>query len=148
MQSTPSKARTASAIAFYGLAGIVTLAWKLCRWKMIESGAVPGWLVNVMPNFLPAACMPLLVFATPRVVRLRDFLLTALAIGLGLCLYECAQIWLPNRTFDWADLGASMAGAGLAGLAGWLVFFRWLPSEPVSSAALPSNAPQRDSDAR
>lgn len=99
------------------------MAWKMTRSDLLESGIVPDWVAGVMPSFLPAAFMPLILFATPRVVRLGDFMKTALAIGAGMGVYEIAQIWRPERTFDWQDLVATVAGTGLACLVGRLVFF-------------------------
>jgi hypothetical protein len=127
MQSKPTNERPACGIAAYFLAGLFALTWKVFRGNMSAAGVFPAWIVKVMPNFLPAAFMLLLVFATSRVLRIRDYLGIALTIGDGLCIYEFARIWMPGRTFDWADIGASVAGTGLASLVGWLVFFVWLP---------------------
>jgi len=136
MQSTPSKARTAIALVFVLLAGLGVLAWEAMHESISEFGAVSVWFIGVMPNFLSAAFMPLLIFATRIVLVFRDYLGIVVTICAALCAYEFAQIWLPKRTFDWADIGASLVGSCLACLVGWLVFFRCLTRRAESSQSI------------
>ena len=133
MQSLPSRARTAAAVALYLIAGVGGMAWKVFRAGITEAGWVPVGIVGVMPNLIPAAFLPMLLFATGRVVRWRDYVGVAVAILGALCAYEVAQIWMPRRTFDWADIAASGAGACVGCLLGWMVFFRWLGSSTRAS---------------
>lgn len=103
------------------------MVWKLVREDSeFTSGSVPFWILGVMPNFLPAIVLPTLVFFRPQVVSYRDYLQMVLTILIVLVVYEVAQIWMPGRTFDWSDLGASVAGAAVSCLLGWIVFFQWL----------------------
>lgn len=128
MQSNPSNARTAAAVVLYLVAGLGALACKMIRGGITENDLVPVWIFGVMPNFLPAGFLPMLLFITRRVLRAADFFSLVGAMLLALCAYEFAQIWMPKRTFDWADIAASVAGSSFGCLAGWLVFFRWLGS--------------------
>jgi len=126
MESRPSKARTTVALAFYFVAGVGAMVWKILRIRLSGPSLFPAWMIGVMPNFIPAAVLPMLLFISKRVVRPRDYLGMVLTILAVLCAYEIAQIWMPQRTFDWADLAASVAGSCLGWLIGSLVFFRWL----------------------
>lgn len=129
MESPPSPARTIVAVVIYLLAGAVAMAWKLSRASMGGVEWLPGWLPGVMPNLLPAMVLPMLLFATKRSVRWSEYVNTVGAMLGGLCLYEIIQLWMPKRTFDWADLAASVGGALVGCVMGWLVFFRGFGSE-------------------
>ena len=59
--------------------------------------------------------------------------------AIGLCMYELAQVWIPNRTFDWSDVGATVAG-GLAALLLGGGFFL----VPCGTAAKPPAPPHSD----
>lgn len=133
MLSTPGKARTAAAILLYLIAGLGAVVWKVLRSGMTDSTHIPPWIAGVMPNLIPAAFMPLLVFATNKVVRFRDYLAMVATMLAVLCAYEFAQTRMPTRTFDWADVAASAVGSCFGCLIGWLVFFRCLASKASPS---------------
>jgi len=76
-----------------------------------ETALATAWLVGVLPNLVCAAIIPLAPFLSRRSLRGRDFLWMTLFTAIGLCLYEFAQVWMPRRTFDWDDVGATAAGA-------------------------------------
>jgi Na+-transporting NADH:ubiquinone oxidoreductase subunit NqrE len=126
MESRPSNTRTTVALAFYLVAGLGAMVWKIHRLRLTGPSLFPAWMIGVMPNFIPAAVLPMLLFISKRVVRPHEYLGMVLTILAVLCAYEIVQIWMPQRTFDWADLAASAAGSYLGWLIGWLVFFRWL----------------------
>jgi len=74
-------------------------------------------------HFFAAGCLPnftavlLLVFGyglIKRPLTKSEALRSVAAIAAGLVLYEIAQIWMPGRVFDWADIAASLAGGLLA----------------------------------
>ncbi len=79
-----------------------------------------------MPNLLPAAVLPALIFIRPRTTRFKEYLGVVFAILLGLIAYEFAQLWMPSRTFDVSDIFASILGAVLGCLLFWFIFFSWL----------------------
>jgi hypothetical protein len=124
--SLPTRSRKVAALTLYAVGGVAALVWKLLRDdREFTSGSVPFWIIGVMPNFLPAVVLPALIFIRPQVVEYRDYLQMVLIMLVALVVYEVTQIWMPSRTFDWADLGASVTGAGVSCLLGWIVFFQW-----------------------
>lgn len=133
VESRPSRIRFAVAALIFLGGGVSVLAWKFIRSGAVETGLVPVWVAGVLPNFMYAAILPVFIFATRRVVRPLDYAGLVVTLLGALCAYEFAQIWMPRRVFDWADLGASAAGAGVAVGIGWLVFFRWLSPRPSRS---------------
>jgi len=135
LQSNPSRTRTVAALVFYVIAGVAAILWKAFRDDLSNMRFLPVWIIGGMPNFIPAAFMPMLLFITRRTVRPREYFGVVLAILGALCAYEVAQIWMPKRTFDWADVAASAAGSCLACLLGWSVFFQWLgtPAAQIGS---------------
>ncbi len=128
MESNPSKARTIAAVALYLVAGMVAVVWKFSRRSMAEGQLVPDRILAVVPNLVPAIFVPMVLFISKRVVRFPDYLRVVVAILVALCVYEFAQLWMPKRAFDWADIAASVAGSCIGCLVGWLVFFRCLGS--------------------
>lgn len=74
-------------------------------------------------DFAVAGCLPnftatllfifgIGVFKYPQ--NMRQTIGSAMAVALGLILYEFAQIWIPGRVFDWADIVATVVGALVA----------------------------------
>lgn len=127
IQSIPSLGRTVAAWSLYAAGGIAAFGWKVLRQQeAFETGSVPHWLVGTFPNLLPALVMPALIFIRPQIVRFTEYLMLAMAILFGLIVYEIVQLWMPSRTFDYADIVASVVGAGLGCLLCWLIFFCWL----------------------
>ncbi len=128
-QSSPSSRRVVAAFSLYAAGGIAAFAWKILRnGPDFETYAISQWLVGAVPNLLPAAVLPALIFIRPRSVRFKDYLDVVFAILLGLIAYEFAQLWMPSRTFDVSDIVASILGAALGCLLCWFVFFICLES--------------------
>ncbi len=126
IQSTPSPGRVAAAWGLYVAGGVAAIGWKVLRDDArFGAGLISPWVIGVMPNFLPAAVLPALVFVKSRVVPIEEYLGMVMTIFTVLSVYEILQVWIPNRTFDWADIAASAAGACAACLIGWFVFFQW-----------------------
>ncbi len=75
-------------------------------------------LAGSLPNFLAAfiISMAYMAFRSPGN---RKALSGVVAIVIGLCVYECAQLWLPNMVFDFLDIVASFLG----GVLSWLVIY-------------------------
>ena len=123
-ESIPSFRRTVAACCVYAVGGIAAFTWKVLRnGSGFATYPISDWLVGVMPNLLPAAVLPALIFIRPRTVRFKEYLGMVFAILLALIAYEVAQLWMPSRTFDVADIVASILGAGLGCLLCWLLFF-------------------------
>jgi len=106
------------------MAGAGAVAGKVIRDGLNESERQAAWVLGVLPNFLPALVLPTLIFLRPREVTWGDYLRMTGAVALGLAGYESAQLWMPRRTFDWADVAATAVGAALALALGRLMFFR------------------------
>lgn len=100
---------------------ILTIVVKLIR-SLIDVG-VPIWIMDSMPNLICGAVVPFAVFIGNRTIRMHDFLAFCGFIVLGLIAYEIVQIWLPKRTFEVNDIGASAVGGLLSMSLGW-IFFR------------------------
>jgi len=110
------KART-----YYAILLLITLGFTLYeelslrRWLFHHShqSLVASLLAGSLPNFLAALILGLivLIIKLPRTpsARLRPIL----AIVAGLSAYELAQLWMPNRVFDWADLLATILGGAV-----------------------------------
>ncbi len=126
-QSVPSFRRTVVAFSLYAGGGIAAFVWKVLRDRQeFDSYPVSPWLVGVMPNLLPAAVLPALIIIRPQSVRFKEYFSIVVAVLSALIAYEIAQLWMPSRTFDVADIIASILGAGLGCLFCWLIFFAWL----------------------
>ncbi len=123
MNSQPSKARTATAAILYAVGGLIALAGKVLRDDLDASGGVLSWVLGVLPNFLVASVFPSVVFLSRKSMSWRDFVCATGMIALGMCVYEVAQLWMPRRTFDWADLVATAVGAVVALGIGRCLFF-------------------------
>lgn len=127
MLSRPSLRRTIIAAAIIVAGAIYTFAVKLNRGP--DSVLATPWVADVLPNFVVAAVLPLAVFLSPKVIHARKvYLLFVGLILLGLVGYEIAQLAMPNRTFAWDDIWASVAGSGVAILLGFVCFLR--PERP------------------
>lgn len=114
--SSPSLARQLVAGAIItGGAGYVAFV-KFTREG--EPAFASAWLAGVLPNLVCAAVVPLAPFLSRRSLPGIDFLWMTLITAIVLCLYEFAQIWMPRRTFDWDDIGATAIGAIVALLLG------------------------------
>jgi hypothetical protein len=86
----------------------------LRRWLLRHYGH-SSVVAGSLPNFLAAALFGFAI-AVVRVPTTSRAALRCAAPGvIGLTLYEVAQIWMPNRTFDWNDVAATFLG----GLACW-----------------------------
>lgn len=124
--SMPSRRRAIAAWSIYIAGGLLAVAWKIGRDNShLDADLVSSTLIGVMPNFLPAAVLPALVFIRPCAVSLSEYLGVSLAILIALCAYEIAQIWIASRTFDLGDVVASVVGCCVGCLIGWCVFFEW-----------------------
>jgi hypothetical protein len=124
-QSAPSTGRTIAALSLLVAGGIAALIWIVLRNEPGFGGAfIPMRFVYVLPSLVPVAVLPALIFMRPKVIQLGDYLGVVLAILVAVIVFELTQIWMPSLSFDWADIVASILGAGLAGLLGWLFFFR------------------------
>jgi glycopeptide antibiotics resistance protein len=88
----------------------------LRRWLWSHYGS-KSILAGSLPNFLAVLVLGvgLIVIKPPR--EGKSVLRPIAAIVAGLTLYEIAQIWMPNRTFDWNDLFATILG----GVVCWLL---------------------------
>ena len=84
----------------------------------------PLGLGEVLPTFVIPFAGPLCVFVSRSRMPFGKYAKTCLGAGVGACLYEVAQIWIPWRTFDWADMGAGLAGGILSIALGRLAFYR------------------------
>jgi hypothetical protein len=62
-----------------------------------------------LPNFLAAVICSIL-FLTIRLPSIQKSIRAVVFIVIGLILYECAQIWMPDRVFDLKDIVASIIG--------------------------------------
>jgi hypothetical protein len=65
---------------------------------------------------------------TPRIQPHRLAIWVSAGIALVVTVEELSQIWLPSRSTDWLDLGASYAGIALLGAAA--VVLRGLTAGP------------------
>jgi hypothetical protein len=138
IRSIPSPARQiAAGVAMATGAGYVAVV-KLTRGG--ECPLAPPWLAGVLPNVVCGFAVPLVVFLTGRVLRVADFLWMASFTLAGLCLYEVAQVWMPRRTFDWADVGATVVGVLLALVVG-AAFFFVTREKPAGPGAAPDRGP-------
>lgn len=71
-------------------------------------------LAGCLPNFT-AALLFIFGYAASRYpLTMMQTVRVGAAVAGGLILYEIAQIWIPGRVFDWADIGASVVGALVA----------------------------------
>lgn len=128
-QSMPSVRRTVAACGICVAGGLAALAWKVLRdASAFESYSITRAFLGVVPNLLPTAVLPVLIFLRPRPVRFMECVKWSAMILVCLTIYEIAQFWIPSRTFDVADILASFLGAGIGCLVCWQVFFRWLGS--------------------
>jgi hypothetical protein len=74
-------------------------------------------LAGSLPNFLAVLVFGVAVVLVKPPQDGKSVLRPIAAIVTGLSLYEIAQIWMPNRTFDWNDLFATILG----GIVCWLL---------------------------
>lgn len=88
---------------------------------LTEVGWIPRWLSQwadhhgVLRNAVAFLALGLFVFTW--VGRRPPH---ALALAAFAIVIEVPQIWLPQRVFDWRDIGASLGGIGLAWLLVWV----------------------------
>ena len=66
----------------------------------------------------------MVAFCFKEVIGFSSYVKTALAAAVGLGLYELAQVYMPRRTFDPADIAASFVGAIFSILVARILFFR------------------------
>lgn len=133
-RSEPSIARTSAACVLYVAGGLTAFVWKvLRRGSDFEMSPALHWLIGAMPNLLPAAVLPALIFIRPQPVRFKEYISMVLVMLLVLIVYEFVQIWMPSRTFDLEDILASILGSGIGCLFCWLVFFQWLGKRRVAT---------------
>ena len=97
---------------------------------LANTGSLPAWMVALKSfpggdkagHFILMGSMALLLNITLRQRRIefvgRSFLLGSTVVVLAVTVEEFSQIWLPQRSFDWADLLADYLG--IAVLGGWL----------------------------
>jgi len=69
--------------------------------ESVVAGSLPNFLAVVICS---VGYMGLLLPSLPKAIR------AVAAIVIGFVLYECAQIWMPNRVFDVKDIVASIIG--------------------------------------
>lgn len=133
MHSLPSQLRTATTCILYVVGGCGAFLWQLLPESGgFDRGLVPSAIVGVMPNFLPTAVLPTLIFLRPRVVTHREYVAMVLTMFAALSGYEVLQLWMPLRTFDVTDLVATGAGSCVGYLIGRIVFFGWLENSRAS----------------
>ena len=95
----------ASLILLFYLDGQVT------ELRQSQVSAFLALLLNCAPNLISASLVPL-VFVL--FVAHRDLYKAALGFGVGLFLYECAQVFIVWAVFDWWDLVATLLGTLLS----------------------------------
>lgn len=71
-------------------------------------------IAGCLPNFLAALLLILLYASVRSPISNKKGLSVSAAVAAGLILYEVVQLWMPGRTFDVADIPASLIG-GAAG---------------------------------
>jgi hypothetical protein len=62
-----------------------------------------------LPNFI-AAVVCSIFFVAIRMPGIQKSIRAVVFVVIGLVLYECAQIWMPDRVFDLKDIVASIFG--------------------------------------
>jgi len=106
-------------ILFFG----IYIIFAACAFVLITNRGkfafVPQIVTGTLPNFVPVAFCPLLTLFSQKTRSLWDLYKLAFSMFFAMCTYEVAQIWMPHRTFDWADIVASALGLFVA-----LVVFR------------------------
>ena len=103
--------------------GLVALAYLSLRPSafLTEVWWIPHWLSRwadhhgVLRNTVAFVAFGFFVFAWVGRRPLHVIALAAFAIVI-----EVPQIWLPQRVFDWSDIGASLGGIALAWLLVWV----------------------------
>lgn len=100
---------------------------------MVKRGAfawVPRIVTGSLPNFVPTAFAPLLKLPKWKQVTYQQCRSLVLSMLAAMCTYEFLQIWMPRRTFDWADIAASFLGA-VVGVIAARILFPDMPSHDV-----------------
>lgn len=113
----------AVSVALGAISVIGFLATRSSPW-LSELGWMPDWLggwADRHGNFRNFPAFTVLAVVLVYTVGLR--LGTALAASLGIA-FELIQLGTRGRSFDWADIAWSVAGAGVGGGSAWLVR-RW-----------------------
>lgn len=96
------------------------------RPELYDAGIYAFGLLAALPNFLYVFCAVMAIPVIeeglisngwPSATRLSTL---AVAFTVGTFIYEIIQIWMPKRTFDLLDIGASVIGA----VAAWQVYKR------------------------
>jgi glycopeptide antibiotics resistance protein len=88
----------------------------LRRWLFHRFGS-NSFVAGSLPNFLAVVIFSFAVLSVKLPLRATETLRPIAAIVIGLTLYEVAQIWMPNRVFDWNDISATFLG----GVFSWLL---------------------------
>ena len=91
---------------------------------------IPRFIEGSLPNFAATALAPVLLMFSTKKYTQKSYLRFIMIVFSAMCLYEFFQLWMPRRTFDWNDILASLFGAFVAMLAGRLIPFSFLISEP------------------
>jgi hypothetical protein len=81
---------------------------------------IPRVITGSLPNFAPVAFSPLIVLWRQPAARFSDFLRFAISACAAMVTYEVIQLWMPRRTFDWADMAASALGLPVALVFGYV----------------------------
>lgn len=71
-------------------------------------------VADSLPNFLAALLFTLVVVIVKKRYTNREALRSGITAATGLICYEIAQIWMPDRVFDFKDIIASVLGGALA----------------------------------
>lgn len=111
-----SKALQNCCVAFAALILLLYLDGQVAELRQSQVSAFVALLLNCAPNLISASLVPL-VFVL--FVAHKDLYKAALGFGVGLFLYECAQVFIVWAVFDRWDLVATLLGTLLS-----LVFIR------------------------
>lgn len=72
------------------------------------------FIAGCLPNFTAVLLFSFGYFAVKGPTSLMQLIRSVVFVVIGLLLYELVQIWMPDRVFDIADMGASILGGILA----------------------------------
>ena len=83
---------------------------------------LPRIVTGSLLNFVPTAFAPLLKLPKWKETTYEQCRSLVLSMLVAMCIYEFLQIWMPRRTFDWADIAATFIGAVVGVIAARILF--------------------------
>ncbi len=124
LPSSPANTRRIVAASILGTCFLFVFLVKEVRYRGIRLDIFSSWIVGVLPNFICLFALPQIILVRRTQTTLIEYMKVTFFFAVFMIGYEVAQIWMPRRTFDWADIATSISGAALGIIFVRVVYFR------------------------